>query len=370
MAIPDFAHPLRLQLDNFTDNMWGGDWIPRLKGLPPPAGPVGESWEFSAHPHHPSHVDGGLPLPGLLASHSPALLGEGLARRLAGRSPFLLKLIDSRDDLSVQVHPDDDYARLKEKDSGKAESWVVLGVDASNGGGFIYLGFDPRRAESFADDAAFSEAFLAAIAQANGQGPSEDPAVREKAERLVLPFLNRVSVKPGDVYDVPPGTVHAIGRGVRLFEIQQSSDLTYRVWDWNRPDAKKLKEGKRVFRELHLEQARAVLDFHPRPSSDYRRPPVPVLRPGDGAVVSRLTEEAGSRYGAERIVLARTGAWTDVPGGFSVLTVLSGGVEIECSGASWGRAMAGASILIPAASAPRLRSVAVSSELIRSYVPG
>src|SRR4029077_6761691 len=105
MATPDLSRPLRLQLDNFTDNLWGGDWIPRLKGLPPPAGPVGESWEFSAHPHRPSRVNGKVMLPPLLAANAPAIFGDRLVRRLAGRPPFLLKFIDSRDDLSVQVHP-------------------------------------------------------------------------------------------------------------------------------------------------------------------------------------------------------------------------------------------------------------------------
>ena len=371
MAIPDLSRPLRLQLNNFTDNMWGGDWIPRLKGLRPPAGPVGESWEFSAHPHHPSRIDESTTLPALLSSSAPAILGDGLARRLAGRPPFLLKFIDSRDDLSVQVHPGDDYARAKENDSGKAESWIILGVDPSEGGGHIYLGFDPNRADGFPDNAAFAEAFLSAIAQANGQGPSEDPAVRAKAERLVLPFLNRVPVRAGDVFDVPPGAVHAIGRGVRLFEIQQSSDVTYRVWDWNRPDSKKLKEGKLAFRELHLERARDVLDFRPKPASTYRRSPVLVERPAERASCVRLTEEAAGRYAAERIILRGDGAWMEMPNGFCVLTVLSGAIEVESGGSRWGRLDAGASILIPAAvNRTIVRCGADAAELVRSYVPG
>lgn len=369
----DLTRPLRLQLDNFTDNMWGGDWIPRLKSLPVTGAPVGESWEFSAHPLHPSQVLTGARsnVRDLLAAHPVEILGPRPAARLNGEPPFLLKFIDSRDDLSVQVHPSDEYARARENDSGKAESWIILEADRTGDGGHIYLGFDPRRAEGFADNAAFAEAFLGAITQANAQGPSQDPAVRLKAERLVLPFLNRVAVRPGEVYDIPPGTVHAIGRGVRLYEIQQSSDLTYRVWDWNRPDTKKLKEGKLEFRGLHLDRARDVLDFEPRLPEFYRRKPEAFETVGGGAHSHwRLMKEAGGRFAAEKIRLGGADAWLNLPMEFSVLTVLRGTVEIDADEKSWGRVDAGASVLIPAlASSIRLRCDGNAAELIRSTVP-
>ena len=350
----DLTAPLRLQPDNFTDNQWGGDWIPAMKGLSAPASPVGEAWEFSAHRHRPSSVTvagRAVPLPDLLAAQPRAVYGERLAAKLGGAAPFLLKFIDSRDDLSVQVHPDDVYARRRENDIGKAESWIILGTSGAPDEGYLYLGFDPRRRDDFADGTAFAEAFLGMLDQANGQGPSEDPAVRAKAERLILPFLNRVAVKPGDVYDLPPGTVHAIGRGVRLFEIQQSSDVTYRVWDWNRPDAKQLALGRRAFRPLHLDRAKDVLDFSARPAGDYRRAPSPERIEGTGAIERwLLLEETNGRFAVERITVG-PGARAVLPAGFSVITVVSGTARLACGGKPWGGLAAGHSALVPAASA-------------------
>ncbi|MBV9079684.1 MAG: hypothetical protein JO102_01030, partial [Elusimicrobia bacterium] len=140
--------PLRLQLDNFTDNLWGGDWIPRMKGIPIPDAPVGESWEFSAHPNRPSLVTVGsrvIPLSELLADAPKAVFGERLNARLSGRAPFLLKFIDSRDDLSVQVHPSDEQARAHGADAGKPESWLILDTGEAEGEGFIYVGFNPLK---------------------------------------------------------------------------------------------------------------------------------------------------------------------------------------------------------------------------------
>jgi mannose-6-phosphate isomerase len=366
-----FVRPIRLQVDNFSDNQWGGDWIVRLKSLPPAPGPVGESWEFSAHPSRPSRLpELGVTLRDALQRAAPAILGESVARRLGGEPPFLLKFIDSREDLSVQVHPDDFYARAREGDLGKAESWVILDADHAPGNGYIYVGFDPRRAEGFSDNAAFAEAFLSAISEANAQGPTDDPALRARTERLILPYLNRIPVRAGEVYDLRPGTIHAIGRGVRLFEIQQSSDVTYRVWDWNRPDSKKLKEGIREFRPLHLAQAKDVLNFRPSSPEHYRRTPVELKADGDGRRgLWSLVTDAGGRYVAERLRVEKESRLV-LPAGFCVLTVTSGAVMIECGGAAWGEVNQGASVLIPAA-APGLRisSRAGTAELIRSRLP-
>lgn len=374
-SISDFSVPLRLQRDNFTDNQWGGDWIPRWKGLPVPAQPVGEAWEFSAHANRPSLVDIGgahVPLNEVMKSAPVYLFGDALARRLNGAAPFLLKFIDSRDDLSVQVHPDDDYARAHERDNGKAESWVILGVGTGPGDGFLYVGFDSRRADGFATNDDFREAFLSAIDQANGEGPSEDPRVREKAERLVLPFLNRIPVRPGEVYDLPPGTIHAVGRGVRLFEIQQDSDVTYRVWDWNRPDSKKLKEGKREFRALHLAHAKHVIDFAAKPPEAYRREPVLVPVAGEGKRSrSILLEDSGRRFAADRLEIFEGGS-ARLPGNFCVITVVSGQAVIEtgAESRSWGELSEGHSALVPAAAALAGVVVRGPALLIRSYVPG
>src|SRR5688572_13297597 len=143
LTVRDLCRPLRLQADNFTDNQWGGDWIPRLKGLPIPASPVGESWEFSARAARPSQVSvagRAIPLPELLSAFPREILGARAAARFGGHAPFLLKFIDSQDDLSVQVHPDDAYARAHEGDNGKAESWYILEASPEAS---LYIGFDP-----------------------------------------------------------------------------------------------------------------------------------------------------------------------------------------------------------------------------------
>ncbi|MBV9080709.1 MAG: hypothetical protein JO102_06280 [Elusimicrobia bacterium] len=211
---------------------------------------------------------------------------------------------------------------------------------------------------------------MSALAQANGQGPSEDPAVRQKAARLILPFLNQVRVRPGEVYDLPPGTVHAIGRGVRIFEIQASSDTTYRVWDWNRPDPKKLKEGKRQFRELHLERARDVLDFHALPPEHYRRASRKLPASVQGAALEELlVREADGRFAASRLRFDAAGAAITLAAGFSVLTAVAGSAVVQAGGARESLSC-GQSVLIPAAApAAVVRCEQAPCEVVRSFVP-
>ncbi len=369
--ISSFLHrPLHLEPDNLTDHMWGGDWIRAFKGLPPSASPVGESWEFSARPERPTFArfpDGErMSVADLVRDYPREILGSRLAARYGANAPLLVKLIDARDDLSVQVHPNDDQAREMENDFGKSESWLILGASDGAADGFIYIGFNPDKACGYASADAFETAFFDALNQANAQGPSEDRAVREKAERLILPFLNKIRVHAGDVYELRPGTVHAIGRGVRLFEIQQSSDVTYRVWDWNRPDAKKLKLGKKEFRELHMEKARRVLDFRAAPIEDFMPAPLPV--PSQSAQVSEhsLIVDRDKKFAANRILFEKEGASVDIEtrDDFQILTVVAGVAHIG------GEVKQGCSVLLPAcAGRATLSALKPSTTIIRSYVP-
>ena len=141
--------------------------------------------------------------------------------------PLLIKLIDAYDNLSVQVHPSDDYALKNEHSFGKSEMWHIINADKDAG---LYIGF------------------------------KKDICKREVQHRLkdgtILEVLNFVKVKPGETYMINPGTIHAIGKGVRLIEIQQNSDLTYRLYDYNRLG----KDGNP--RPLHIEKALNVIDFH------------------------------------------------------------------------------------------------------------
>lgn len=344
---------LPLGPDNFTSQMWGGDWIPRLKGMSGRAGPaggspVGESWEFSPLPERPSWVrlrnGERLPLPDLVRQFPQEILGAALARR--DGAAILLKFIDARDDLSLQVHPVE-----------KSEAWFVLDAGEREEEGYIYLGFDERKASGYLDRAGFEAAFLDALNQANAQGPSTDPGIRRKAERLVLPFLNRIRVKRGDIFEVRPGAVHAIGRGVRLFEIQQASDLTYRVWDWNRPDAAKLKEGKTEFRELHVKKAQGALDFGAFPADRFRHAGGRFIEHEKKFAFELLSLSGGS-----------SGPTLRTNGQYHVLTVIKGSLRLgdrdpiilPC----------GHSALIPAcAGEVSLRAGEAPAEVLRSYVP-
>lgn len=364
--------PIVLEPDNFTDHMWGGDWIARFKGLGTEPGVViGESWDFSSRSEHPTQVSmpagGRISLRELIAAAPNEVLGSSIVQRFGAEAPILLKFIDAQDNLSLQVHPFDEYARQNEKDSGKSEAWIVLDTGSAEGEGFIYLGFNPEKVSDYSNPADFEEAFFSALNQTNAQGPSTNPKVREDAERLILPFLERILVKPGEVYDVKPGTVHALGKGVRIFEIQQASDLTYRVWDWNRPDAKKLKEGKLEFRPLHIDKAKDVLNFTPQPAEAYRLHPTPVKFNGDGAVFEEvLVLDADKKFGANRIHFKKENTRFEIKtnGSFQVLTVLQGKIDVGSAVGS------GYSVLIPAClKSVNVQSLVSDTHVIRSYVP-
>jgi mannose-6-phosphate isomerase len=199
---------------------WGGDDLRGLYGMDIPDGRTGEALVVSAIPGLESRDDMGVRLTKLIARYGKALVGRDR------EFPLLLKLISARESLSVQVHPGDAYAREHEGKLGKTEAWVIL--QAREGAELVY-GLD-RGTE------------LNAL-----KGPLE------RGEDIE-PLLRRVPVKAGDVFYMPSGMVHAIGDGIVLYEIQQSSDVTYRVWDYGRVNGK----GER--RELHIRQALDVIN--------------------------------------------------------------------------------------------------------------
>ncbi len=202
---------------------WGGTKLKDVYGKAITQ-PTGESLEASCIPGLESKDPTGAKLPEMIEKY-----GAKFAGKYAGKTfPLLLKLLDAKDALSVQVHPDDAFAAANENGKlGKTEAWLIL--SAEEGSQLVY-GIQPGTTR---------EALRAAC---------------EKGA-AVEPLLRRVSVKPGDVCYIPAGCVHAIGAGIVLYEIQQSSDVTYRFYDWDRVDAKGNK------RELHLDKALAVTDL-------------------------------------------------------------------------------------------------------------
>ena len=224
------------------DYLWGGTRLNDdfSKGID--LNPLAETWECSTHPDGLSMVASGefkgITLAALL-HEQPQFLGKRY--EVLGDLPILLKLIDAKKDLSVQVHPDDEYAYINEHGQrGKTEMWYVL--DARKGAQLVY---------GFSHDL--------------------DKATLEKSLQSgdVGKYLQKVSVKKDDVFFIKPGTVHAIGAGALIAEIQESSNLTYRLFDYNRLD----KNGKK--RELHIAKALAVADLH---GSDKPKQPLRVLK--------------------------------------------------------------------------------------------
>lgn len=236
MTAPD---PELLRWDNWTPptrTPWGGRAIPdRLKaGLPVDDalldGVVGESWELSVDPTFPSRLArDGRTLAEVIAADPKHWLGRHAA---LGSTPILVKLLDAREDLSVQVHPDDDDPWLAPHESGKPECWVVL--DREPGAG-LYLGLA---------DGVTRERLEARIA--NGED--------------IHDALNFVPVEPGDAFVIEAGTVHAVGGGVTLLEPQLvhpgRTGLTYRFWDWGRRyDARGRRDPAGTLRPLHIERS-------------------------------------------------------------------------------------------------------------------
>src|SRR4051812_46424352 len=232
--------PLRFE-PIFKSMLWGGRRLPAFLNRPAPhADPVGEAWVLSDVDGSPSVVaDGplaGTTLRDLLAAEPARILGT--AKPSNGRFPLLLKFIDARQELSVQVHPNDAQAAAKHPTGcGKTEAWVVLDRDPATSR--IYAGFAPG--VTAAD-------FRTAL-----------------AERTTPRTLHSFVPEPGDCVFLEAGTVHAIGADILLFEVQQTSDITYRLYDWDRVDAK---TGKP--RDLHVDDGLACADFGKGPCHPVR----------------------------------------------------------------------------------------------------
>lgn len=200
----------------FKDYLWGGETLKLLYGAAEPR--VAEAWLLSAHPHGPSIVaEGrctGMTFPQYLLSE------EGQSA-----FPVLIKLIDAAQKLSVQVHPDEAYAQIHENDHGKNEMWVVLEAKED---AYLYIGFN--------------------------RDVSKGEIRTRVTDGTIETVLRKVPTRPGDIYYIPAGTVHAIGAGNLILEVQQSSNATYRLYDYQRRDA----QG--ALRPLHLNKALDVLD--------------------------------------------------------------------------------------------------------------
>lgn len=210
------------------ERIWGGKKLKQWFNIDV-SYPIGEYWVLSGHPSGPSVVKNG-PMAGktlmeLVQKYPKEYLGSSIEAKF----PLLIKFIEAKEDLSVQIHPDDKYAAKAEGDLGKTEAWYIL--DSKQGGKIIY-------GHNFKNRKEYKEAI---------------------AHGKVKEFLKFKDIKPGELIYVPSRTLHALLSGTIVIEIQQSSDITYRVYDWDRID----KSGKS--RELHIEKAADVMVYDESP---------------------------------------------------------------------------------------------------------
>lgn len=216
---------------NLHEVVWGGKKLTKWKQLPAHEQPVGESWEVSCVPQSVSVITNGeakgMDLASYIAQQPAEVLGKGVAKAYDNQLPLLVKFIDAKRNLSIQVHPNDEMAARLFHKKGKSEMWYVISAEP---GAYLYAGFKT---------AINAQEYRRLIAEGD-----------------ITTVLAKHRVHPGDVFYIPAGRVHAIGEGIVLAEIQQSSDLTFRIYDYGRLGM----DGKP--RELHTDLAAEALDYN------------------------------------------------------------------------------------------------------------
>ncbi len=288
--------------------IWGGSSLAAFKSLNSNLDSVGESWEVSAMPGHESVIVSGefagSNLGDLCRTHGRELMGQATYARTGGEFPLLIKFIDSDDDLSVQVHPTEEIARRRHGCHGKSEMWYI--IDSRHGarlGAGLNRLFDHDSFGRSVADGSFNDALL------------------------------WYETHPGDSFYLPAGSVHAIGRGNLLLEVQQPSDITYRIYDYNRRDA----AGN--LRQLAVAEACETIDF--TPNRDYRVQP-------EGTSILRSEHFAVWRHYVEPDKPLEISCDT-----VTAVIIVDGAVEAECQGHTLavGR---GHTLLVPAGAETRL----------------
>lgn len=276
-------------LPSGKDYLWGGTRLREEYGKKINMTPLAETWECSVHPDGPSIVANGKFKGWILANvlkEYPEYLGEKVKN---GELPVLVKFIDAKKDLSVQVHPNDEYARKHEGDNGKTEMWYI--IDAEEGASLIY-GFQHEVTE-------------AVLCKAMKTGTLDK-------------HLQKVPVHKGDTYYVPAGTVHGIGKGVLIAEIQESSNVTYRVYDYDRVD----KNGKK--RELHFDKAVQVMNMNIAPDVSQKPRIVKYYSGCSRELLCRC-----KYFEVERIQVTKGFAFSVMDTSFQILMCLSGYGEVQ-----------------------------------------
>jgi mannose-6-phosphate isomerase len=222
-------YPLKFE-PILKERLWGGTKLKDVLGKPIENDITGESWELSTVKGDISIIANGdfsgHSFQDLINTHAEELLGKSVVERFGKDFPILIKFIDAKQDLSIQLHPNDDLAKERHDSFGKTEMWYVMNADENAN---LIVGFN--------------------------KDVTKDEYVKSLENDTLLDLLNYEEVKEGDTFFINTGKIHAIGAGVLLAEIQQTSDITYRVFDFNRKD----KNGN--LRELHTEMALDAIDY-------------------------------------------------------------------------------------------------------------
>lgn len=289
------------------DYLWGGTRLRDEYGKKIDMTPLAESWECSVHPDGPSFVANGKykgkTLSEVLEEHP-----EYIGTKANGFFPILAKFIDAKKDLSVQVHPDDEYALEHEGDNGKTEMWYI--IDADEGASLIY-GFKHKVTKEILEHAI------------------------EKGE--LDKHLQKVEVHKGDMYFVPADTVHGIGKGILLAEIQESSNVTYRVYDYDRVD----KNGKK--RELHFDKAIQVMNMDASLDIKQKKRLVKYYPGCSRELLCRC-----KYFETERIQVTKGFSFSVLENSFQVLMCLDGYGQVEVDGDKPVRFFKGETVFLPA----------------------
>lgn len=225
----NLLYPLKFK-PIILDKMWGGNKLKNILGKTTQSDKAGESWEISGVQGNISEVGNGFlagnNLKELIEVYMGDLVGDRVYDEFGLEFPLLIKFIDANDVLSIQVHPDDKLAKERHNSMGKTEMWYIIQADKN---AELIVGFNRE--------------------------VNKETYLKHLEEKRLMELLNTEPVKEGDVFFLPAGRVHAVGSGILLAEIQQTSDVTYRIYDFDRKDT----NGK--FRELHTDLALDAIDF-------------------------------------------------------------------------------------------------------------
>ncbi len=310
--------------------IWGGSDIRPFKGLEPDDKKIGESWEIS-------HVDdnfsivaegalAGKNLDELIDLYGERLVGKSVQERFGHRFPLLIKFIDARDYLSIQVHPDDELGMKRHNSFGKTEMWYVINAAPK---AKLYSGFAVQS--------------------------SPEDYVRRIEEGTIVDALAEYEVRPGDVFFLPAGRVHAIGAGCFIAEIQQTSNITYRIYDYDRTDA----AGNK--RELHTELAKDAIDY--RLEKDYRTAYTPVA---DQPV--HLVECQYFETNLLDLTQPISRDWSQLDS-FVIYICMEGKVTLRDAQGNEVRLHQGQSVLVPAENPSLTLTPEGSVKLLETYIP-